>query len=193
MAKIDVSKIEGYDEMSAEDKVKALEALEYEDNAAELERLKNANSKLSSESAEWKRKHNALLSEDEKKKQEGAEKVAQMEKELAGLRKDKQVSEYKAKFLAQGYSEELALSSATALADGDTAKVFANQQTFLTEYTKTLKAEALKGTPKPPNGSGSEATDYAKLIETAQVEGNISAVAYYTRLQAQEAAGAQNK
>ena len=70
MAKIDTSKIEGYASMSVEDKIKALEALEYDDNAAELERLRKANDKLSSESAEWKRKHNALLSEEEKKKQE---------------------------------------------------------------------------------------------------------------------------
>ena len=39
MAKIDTSKITGYAEMSAEDKLKALEAFEYEDNAAELEKL----------------------------------------------------------------------------------------------------------------------------------------------------------
>lgn len=186
MAKIDVSKIKGYAEMSAEDKVKALEALEYEDNAAELVRLKNANDKLSSESAEWKRKHNALLSEDEKKKQEDAEKLAQMEKELTDLRKEKTVSEYKGKFLAQGYSEELAAATATALADGDTTTVFANQQKFLNEYAKTIKAEALKQTPKPPAGNGTEGTDYAKKIEAAQSSGNMAEVAYYTRLQAQE-------
>ena len=190
MAKIDVSKIKGYAEMSAEDKVKALEALEYEDNAAEVERLKNANDKLSSESAEWRRKHNALLSEDEKKKQEDAEKMTQMEKELAGLRKDKQVSEYKAKFLAQGYSEDLAASTATALADGDTAKVFANQQRFLDEYTKTIKAETLKGTPKPPAGGSSGGDDYTKLIDSARENADMTALAYYTRLQAQQEAEA---
>ncbi len=42
MAKIDTSKIPGYAEMSAEDKLKALEAFEYDDNAAEVERLKGA-------------------------------------------------------------------------------------------------------------------------------------------------------
>ena len=84
MAKIDTSKIDGYADMSAEDKLKALESFEYEDNAAELERQKNALSKANSEAAEWKRKHNALLSEDEKKKQEDADKLAQMEKELSG-------------------------------------------------------------------------------------------------------------
>jgi len=154
MAKIDISKIEGYAEMSAEDKVKALEALEYEDNAAELERLKNANSKANSEAAEWKRKHNALLSEDEKKKQEEAEERAKLEKRLAELEKEKTVSDYKSRLIAQGYSADLAADTAKAMADGDTDKVFTNQQKFLEEYAKTVKADALKKTPKPPAGDG---------------------------------------
>ena len=98
MAKIDTSKITGYAEMSAEDKLKALEAFEYEDNVAELEKQKAAVSKANSEAAEWKRKHNALLGEDEKKKQEQEEKFANMEKELSELREAKRVSEFKAKF-----------------------------------------------------------------------------------------------
>ena len=69
MAKIDTSKIAGYAEMTPEQKLAALEGFEYEDNLAELEKQKNAVSKANSEAAEWKRKHNALLSEDEKKKQ----------------------------------------------------------------------------------------------------------------------------
>lgn len=164
MAKIDTSKIEGYADMSAEDKLKALEAFEYEDNAAELERQKNALSKANSEAAEWKRKHNALLSEDEKKKQEDADKLAQMEKELSELRKGKTVSEYKAKFIAQGYDEALAEDTAKAMADGDSAKVFANQSKFLEDYAKKVKADALKKTPKPTPGNGDNggAVDYGK-------------------------------
>ena len=191
MAKIDVSKIEGYASMSAEDKVKALEALEYEDNTVELERLKKANDKLSSESAEWKRKHNALLSEEEKKKQEDADKLAQMEKELSDLRKDKTISEFKAKLIAQGYDEALASDTAQAMADGDTAKVFANQGKFLEDYAKKVKADAMKKTPKPPAGDGSSDIDYSKKIEEAQQSGDMAAVAYYTRLKAQEEAQAK--
>ena len=194
MAKIDTSKITGYAEMSAEDKLKALEAFEYEDNAAELEKQKAAVSKANSEAAEWKRKHNALLGEDEKKKQEDADKLAQMEQELADLRKGKTVSEYKAKFIAQGYDEALAEDTAKAMADGDSAKVFANQQKFLDEYAKQVKADALKKTPKPTPGAGSGggAIDYDKKIEEAQKNGDLAAVAYYNRLRAQEEAE-QNK
>lgn len=195
MAKIDTSKIEGYADMSAEDKLKALEAFEYEDNAAELERQKNALSKANSEAAEWKRKHNALLSEEEKKKQEDADKLTQMEQELAELRKGKTISEYKAKFVAQGYDEALAEDTAKALADGDSAKVFANQGKFLEDYAKKVKADAIKKTPKPSGGSGSGggAIDYNKKIEEAQKNGDFAAVAYYTRLKAEEEAQANKE
>lgn len=194
MAKIDTSKITGYAEMSAEDKLKALEAFEYEDNAAELEKQKAAVSKANSEAAEWKRKHNALLGEDEKKKQEQEEKFANMEKELSELREAKRVSEFKTKFIAQGYDEALAEDTAKALADGDSAKVFANQSKFLEEYAKKVKADAIKKTPKPGAGSGSGtegAVDYGKKIEEAQKNGDFTAVAYYTRLKAQAEAEAQ--
>lgn len=172
MAKIDTNKIEGYDSMSAEDKVKALEALEYEDNAAELEKLKKANSKANSEAAEWKRKHNELLSEDEKKKQEDADKLTKMQEELDSLRKDKVVSEYKAKYLAQGYDEALAEATAKALAEGDATTVFANQQKFLAEYEKKIKAEALKDTPKPPAGQGGDGMTLEKLRGLSDEEYN---------------------
>ena len=195
MAKIDTTKIDGYADMSAEDKLKALESFEYEDNAAELERQKNALSKANSEAAEWKRKHNALLSEDEKKKQEDADKLAQMEKELSELRKGKTVSEYKAKFIAQGYDEALAEDTAKAMADGDSAKVFANQSKFLEDYAKKVKADALKKTPKPTSGNGDNggAVDYGKKIEEAQKNGDFAAVAYYTRLKAEEEAQANKE
>lgn len=194
MAKIDTSLIEGYADMTPEQKLAALEAFEYENNAAELEKQKNALSKANSEAAEWKRKHNALLSEEEKKKQEDADKLAQMEQELADLRKGKTISEYKAKFVAQGYDETLAEETAQALADGDSAKVFANQSKFLEEYAKKVKADALKKTPKPTPGAGSGggAIDYDKKIEEAQKNGDLAAVAYYNRLRAQEEAE-QNK
>lgn len=172
MAKIDTSKIEGYADMTPEQKLAALEAFEYEDNAEELEKQKNALSKANSEAAEWKRKHNALLTEDEKKKQEDAEKLAQMEQELSELRKAKTVSEYTAKFVAQGYEEALAEDTAKALADGDSAKVFANQNKFLEEYAKKVKADALKNTPKPPAGDGAKGMTLEKLRKLSDAEYN---------------------
>ena len=82
MAKIDVSKIEGYSEMSAEDKLKALEAYEFETPAPkeseETTRLKAALSKANSESAEWKRQLREKQTESERAEAERKERDAQV-------------------------------------------------------------------------------------------------------------------
>ena len=112
MPKIDISKIQNYENMTAEEKVKALETYEFEvDNSeverlkteverlkTEVKRLKTAVSKANSEAAEWKKKHTALLSEEERKEAERLEAQQAIEKEIAELRKDKAVSENKARF-----------------------------------------------------------------------------------------------
>ena len=185
MAKIDTTQIEGYESMSAEEKLKALEDFEYEDHSAELQRQKNLLSKANGEAAEWKRKHNELLSDDEKKKAEQKEKEEEfnsMKDEIASLKKEKLVSEHKAKFLAAGYDEELATETAQAIADGDTAKLFANQQKFLTAHDKNIEAELLKKTPRNGEGGTGGDIDYAKKAAEAQAAGDFTSAAYYTRL-----------
>ena len=169
MAKI-TDRIAGYAEMSAEDKLKALEALEEADNSAELERMKNAVSKANSEAAAWKKKHNELLGEEERKKQEQADHLAQVEKELADLRKEKTVSEYAAKFLGMGYEESLAKETAQAMADGDTEKVFANQVKFNDALKKAAIADKLKNTPRPGVGSDGGTVMTLKKLRTLSDE-----------------------
>jgi hypothetical protein len=156
MAKIDVSKISGYAEMSAEEKLKALEDYEYDDGASEIERYKNATSKANSEAAEWKKKHNALLSEDEKAKQENADYIAKLEKQNAELLEERDVAKYKTELLATGYSDELATETAKALFNGDVSTVLKNQAKFVTEQKKSVIAESVKNTPIPPVGNGNE-------------------------------------
>lgn len=188
MAKIDTSKIEGYAGMTPEQKVAALEAAEYEDNALELERYKNAASKANSEAAEWKKKHNALLSEEEQKKQASEEELNSLRQKVEDMEKEKLISGHKARFLALGYDETLADETAQAMANGETDKVFANQKKFLESHDKAYKAQLMGQTSTPPAGSSAESgkTDYAKMIEDAQTRGDFSAVAYYTRLAEQE-------
>ena len=169
MAKI-TDRIAGYAEMSAEDKLKALEALEEADNSAELERMKNAVSKANSEAAAWKKKHNELLGEEERKKQEQADHLAQVEKELADLRREKTISEYAAKFLGMGYEESLAKETAQAMADGDTEKVFANQVKFNDALKKAAIADKLKSTPRPGAGSDGGTVMTLKKLRTLSDE-----------------------
>lgn len=188
MAKIDTSKIEGYIDMTPEQKIAALEAIEYEDNTSELERYKNAVSKANSEAAEWKKKHNALLSEDEKKKQANEEELTSLRKKVEEMEKEKLISGHKARFLALGYDETLADESAKAMANGEADKVFANQEKFLKDHDKAYKAQLMGQTSSPPagNAAGGGHADYEKMIREAQDRGDFAAAAYYTRLSEQD-------
>lgn len=62
MAKIDTTKIAGYSDMSAEEKLAALEAFEYEDSVPDLQRYKDAVTRANREAAEMKRKYQETLS-----------------------------------------------------------------------------------------------------------------------------------
>ena len=189
---IDVSTIPGYAEMTAEEKVKALESFELPkaDNA-ETDKLKQAVSKANAEAAEWKRKHNALLSDDEKKRQESQEAFEKMEQELNALRKEKVIAEHKAKFLSLGYDEDLAVETASALAEGDMTKVFTNMAAFQETHDKAVLAKNLQSTPVPPAGTATVDTKsaYAKKLAEAQARGDMASVAAYTRMIQEE----QNK
>ena len=119
------------------------------DLTAEVERLKTANSKLSSENADWKRKHREALSEEERKSQEVADELKQLREERDKLLRESNVSKHKAKFLAMGYDEALATDAATAMVDSDTEKWFSYQQKHQEALEKKIRADVLKGTPKP--------------------------------------------
>lgn len=173
MPKIDTTKIENYANMTAEEKVKALEAYEFEVDNSDVERLKTAVSKANSEAAEWKKKHNALLSEEERKEAERLEAQQAIEKEIAELRKEKTVTENKAQFISLGYDEKLAGETANALADGNLSKVFENQKIFLEQIKKVQRAEALAGASEPPAGTGKTA---------AMTKEQFNALEYHERL-----------
>jgi hypothetical protein len=119
------------------------------DLSSEVERLKNALSKSNSENAEWKKKHREALSEEERKAQETADLIKQLQEQNEALLRESNVSKHKAKFLGMGYDEALANDAAQAMVDGDMDKVFACQQKHQEAFEKEIRADVLKGTPKP--------------------------------------------
>ena len=155
MAKIDVSGIENYQNMTPEEKVKVLEGLDIPESRVDNEetiKLKNALNKASSDVAAYKKKLQEHMSDEERKEAERKEAQEKMEQELNSLRHEKTVSGYKASYLSMGYPEELAESTAKALAEGDTATVFANQRTFMEDTKKALVADNLGKQPPLPQG-----------------------------------------
>ena len=164
--RIDTAKIEGYAEMSAEDKLKALEEFEFEapapkESTDEVNKLKTALSKANSDAAEWKRQFREKQTEAERAEAERAEREKAVEDELRTLRRDKTVSGYQAQCLALGYTQELALRAAEAMADNDAAAIMACQQEFLDAKQKELEAAALNKQPtlttgSPPTAQGAD-------------------------------------
>lgn len=179
--KIDTSAIAGYAEMSVEEKLAALEGFEMPESTADIERYKNAVSKANSEAAEYKRKLKEAAANSEKATAEANNELATIKEQLAALQREKSISEHKASFIAQGYSEALALDSATALMDNNPAKLFANMQTFMQEHDKALQAEKVGNMPRPGAGVGNPdgTADFSKAIQEALDSGNMGAAAYY--------------
>ena len=161
---LDTSKIDGYAEMSAEDKVKALEALEIEDNSAELERYKNATSKANSEAAEYKRQLKALQEKTKEGTSDTEKQMADLKEQIETLQREKTISERKASFLKVGMAEDTASKCSEAFTNGDSEAFFEAMGLFLTEHDKAFKAELLKSTPRP-NGEGGK-TPPTMTLET---------------------------
>lgn len=176
--KFDFTKIPGFKpDMSAEDMLKLFSDHDFDAvSKATLD-------KATSEAADYKKKYNATLTDNEKRDAEAAENFKKMETELNSLRREKAVSKATADYLALGYDKDLAVKTAEALADGKQDVVFANQQKHQEAWAAKMKAELLKGTPAPgATEPGSGENDYQKMAQEAQSRGDFANAAYYTRL-----------
>lgn len=152
--KIDTSKIEGYAEMTAEEKLAALEALEIGEGMVEKRLLDKANS----EAADYKRQLRATMSEAEQKAAEEKEAREALENRLKELETEKKMSDYRAEFAGIGYDEKNATDMAAALVSGDMKTVFRLQKAFVESQKEAIKAELLAQTPPPAGGAGKNDT-----------------------------------
>lgn len=153
--KIDVSKISGFDGMTAEEKVAALLGLDVPEEV-DLSKFvsKETADKYASEAAELKKQLRSKQSEEEVKKMEEEAERKALEDKYNQLLERTTIAEHKSKYLSLGYDDKLAEDTAKALYAGDMEKVFANSAKHQAELEKKIKADVLKGTPKP-DGAGS--------------------------------------
>lgn len=150
--KIDTNAIKGYADMSAEEKLAALEAFDMPDPDYSGYVKKDVFDKKASEAAEARRQLNAHLSDEEKKKAEQDAATKKLQEDYEKLLHETNVSKATAKFISLGYDEKLAAETAEAFVSGDTEKVFANQLKAKTALEKQLRAEILKDTPRGDDG-----------------------------------------
>lgn len=170
MAKIDVTQIEGYADMTAEEKLKALESYDVPDPDYSGYVSKEQFDKTASELAAKKKELTEKLSEDERQKQEEQEQREELQKKYDTLLRESTVSKNKAKLLGLGYEEKLADETAEAMADGNLDKVFANQKKHLDAVEKRVRAEVLKETPKPTGDGNSKTMTLKQLREMSPAE-----------------------
>lgn len=188
MAKIDLTKIEGYNAMTPEQKLAALEGIELPEPDYTGYVKKETFDKTASEAAKYKKELRDKLTDEEAAKQKANEEYEKMKTDLDALRRASAISENVTEFLSQGYEKTLAQKTAEALVDGDMQTVFANQKIFISEREKAIRADVMRGTPQPAAGStGKEAPiDFAKAINEAMDSGDMARAAALMRQQQEE-------
>lgn len=167
MPKIDITKITGYEAMTAEEKIAALEGFDVEFDTTGWVK-KSVYDKTASDLADLKKTAGAQTTAAKT----ADEKIKDLEKKLA-------VNDLEKKFIAAGYSEEDANKAATAYYDNDPATVVALQTQQLEKARKAAAAETMKKTPPPNNGVNvtTNSADYNKQIEQAQANGDFALAA----------------
>lgn len=170
MAKIDVTKIEGYADMTPEQKLAALEGYDMPDPDYSGFVKKDVFDKTASELAAKKKELAEKMTEDEQKKQKEQEERDELQSKYDKLLHESEVSKFKAKLLGMGYDEKLADDTAEAMANGDSEKVFANQKKHLEAVEKKVRAEALKDTPKPTGDGDSKTMTLEKFRKMSPQE-----------------------
>lgn len=170
--RIDPSKIDGFDGMTAEEKVKALlgQEIEVENPAdsADVVRLKNAYNKACEEAGNYRKQLREKQTEAERAEAERAERDKERDELLKTLLAEKRVSTYKANFMMAGYDAETADMMAKNLPDGVTDEYFAAQKAFLENQKQALLSEALNKQPglsvgTPPTAAQAQKDEENKL------------------------------
>lgn len=166
MAQIDTSKIEGYENMTAEEKVKAFESFNIPDPDFSGYVKKDVFDKTASDLAKAKKDLKDRMTEEEVKKAEAEAELQKYKEQALALQKEKNIATNKAQFIAAGYDEALATESAEALEKGDFATVFKNQTAVIENVKKIAKGEAAAKIPTPAG----KADEGAKTVTKEQFD-----------------------
>lgn len=170
MAKIDVSKIEGYEGMTPEEKVAALEAFESPDPDYSGFVRKDVADKYASEAAKYKKELREKMGAEEAAKIQQEEDRKALLEEINALKRERGIDKSVAKLVEMGYPTDMATASATAIADGDLETLFANQAKFHSMLEKKIRAEVLKETPSPAPGQGKTEINKTEFKKMTLVE-----------------------
>jgi hypothetical protein len=162
--KIDPSKIEGFDNLSADEKVAALlnQEIEVEQTEpADVTKLKTSLSKANSEAAEYRRLLREKQTEAERAEADRAEREKALQDELASYRDKERISSYKAQLMSAGVDSETADLMAKSLPEGVSDEYFLATKSFLDNQRQKLLTESINKQPglsvgTPPTAAQAE-------------------------------------
>lgn len=162
--KIDPSKIEGFDNLSADEKVAALlnQEIEVEQTEpADVTKLKTSLSKANSEAAEYRRLLREKQTEAERAEADRAEREKALQDELANYRDKERISNYKAQLMSAGVDSETADLMAKSLPEGVADEYFLATKSFLDNQRQKLLTESINKQPglsvgTPPTAAQAE-------------------------------------
>ena len=129
-------KIENYENMTAEEKVAALEAYEPDMSGfvtkAQLD-------KVASEAASYKKKLREKMTAEEEKAAREAEERTALQQRVEELERERTIHNYTTSFLTMGYGEALAKETAEALVSGEMDRLAERQLPDLSSHIETMK------------------------------------------------------
>ena len=175
-----------YKEGMTEDELSAALEKIVKKSDSDMTNLKNLLSRANSDVKKYKDEAREGKSKEAAELADAKEALAKAEQANKDLQRTISLSTRTNELLAQGYTADLAASTAAALVDGDIDTVLKNQKAYAEQLEKTVQDKLLRGTPYPASGgNAAPVIDYAKKISEANDAGRFAEAAYYTRLQAQ--------
>ena len=175
--KVDTSTIQGFDGMTAEQKLAAVLGMDLPEPDMSGWVKKDVFDAKASEASNLSKQLKARMTEEEAKKAEDAAARQELEDKYNELLKRTTISDYTAKYLAMGYDEKLAADTAKAFVNGDMDRVFANSEKFKVELEKKIRADILKDTPRPGADNGGKpmtVEDISKIRDATERQAAIA-------------------
>lgn len=160
--KISTEGIQGFADMSPDDKVNALLALDIPDPDYSGYVKKDVFDAKASEAAKLSKQLKERMTTEESAKADADKAMQDLQEKYNELLKSSTIANHTARYLAlPGYDEKLARETAEALFNGDMDKVFENQQKANAAREKELLAEQTRNSPQPKGAGDGETEDPA--------------------------------
>ena len=186
--KIDTSTIQGFNEMTLEQKLEAVLGMDIQSPDMTGWVKKDVFDAKASEAADLSKKLRAKMTEEEAAKAAELAEKEELKRKIEELTRKDSISTYRSRYLAMGYDDKLALETAEAIADGDMEKVLANGEKFKADIEKKMRSDILKGTPRPDSdNSGKTMTveEISKIKDASErqaaIANNLSLYGYKER------------